>query len=51
MKLGLWHILLQKLRLIAEHRKCVYLRGRGWDGARMKKETSVSKQAHWVLEK
>lgn len=33
----LWHVLLQKLYLIAEHRKCTYLGGRGWDGARMKK--------------
>lgn len=34
----LWHILLQKLCLIAEHRKCTYLGGRGWGGTRMKKK-------------
>lgn len=47
----LWHALLQKLCLIAEHRKCTYLGGRGLGGAKMKKETFANKQAHWILEK
>lgn len=47
----LCHMFLQKLCLIAEHRKCTCLGGRCWGGARMKKKTSASKQAHWILEK